>query len=310
MRKQFCILLLVLAGGLLGISRAEAYPSDYTPRFQTQIKKTLEGINQAAKRRVLKFKGMNNSLEKTSRAVGMFWNWQSAGPVSNLLESAQKDYPENFFILFLQALILDAREDPANANRFFAKFLVEGRTYTDFEKAFMTQEDFQALRREIENLLTGRGISLRGHENQIADRVPMQGLENYKRKPAWNDQVLNIIFLAVLVGGGVCLILAAFAGAEFWRPVLRSILGMYLSFWAAYGIWLLDLAFGLPYGVSRFKVIPVFLGATALFLFCHELWTFVQEKSRPLETGFKRCPHCKAVIVALASECFYCKRQL
>ena len=238
----------------------------------------------------------------------MFWNWQSAGPVSSLLDSAQKDYPENYFTLFVEALILDVREDRANANRFFAKFLVEGHTYTDFEKAFIMQGDFKALRREIENLLTGRGISLKGHENQIAYRVPMQGLENYKRRPARNDQVLNIIFLAVLLGGGVCLILMAFAGAEFWKPVLRSVLGMYLSFWVAYGLWLLDLAFGLPYGVSRFKVIPIFLGAAALFLVLRELRTFVREKSRPLETGYKRCPHCKAVIVALATECFYCKK--
>ncbi len=309
-KKRLWILLLILAGGLFPVSSAVAHPSDYTPRFQTQIKKTLEGINQAAKRRLLKFKGMNDSLEKTSRAAGMFWNWQSAGPVSSLLDAAQKDYPENHFTLFVEALILDAREDTANANRFFAKFLVEGRTYTDFEKAFLTHEDFQALRREIENLLTGRGISLRGHEDQIADRVPMQGLENYKRKPSRNDQVLNIIFLAVLLGGGVCLILTAFAGAEFWRPVLRSVLGLYLSFWVAYGIWLLDLAFGLPYGVSRFKVIPVFLGATALFLLLRELWAFVREKSRPLETGFKRCPHCNAVILALSVECVYCKRRL
>src|SRR3989338_1712698 len=243
-RKQFLFFLLILGAGLFPVFRAEAYPADYSPRFQEQIKKTLDGINQTAQRRILKFKGMNDSLEKTSRAARMFRNHESAVPVSSLLQSARKDYPENFFILFLEALILDTRADKTAANRFFTKFLLEGRTYTDFEKAFITRGDFQKLRREIENLLTGRGISLRGHENQIEDRVPMQGLENYRRHPARNDQVLNMIFLAVLLGGGVGLILAAFGGAEFWRPVLRGILGMYLSFWVAYGIWFLDLAFG------------------------------------------------------------------
>ncbi len=310
MTKIKLFLAVMVFSGLLGIARAEAYPVDYSPRFQTQIKKTLDSINQAAAKRSLKLRGMNDSLEKTSRAARMFWNWQSAGPVAALLESAQKDYPENFFTFFLEALILDMREDPRQANRSFVKFLLEGRTYTDFEKAFISQGDFQALRHEIENLLTRRGISLRGHESELEARVPMQGLENYRRHPAPNDQVLNFIFLAVLIGGGAGLILAAFGSAEFWRPGLRSILGMYLSFWIAYGIWLLDLAFGLPYGVSRFKVISVFLGSTALLLGLRELWAFVREKGRPLEKGFKRCPFCKAVIVELATQCFYCKQPL
>ena len=70
----------------------------------------------------------------------------------------------------------------------------------------------------------------------------MPRLEDYGRHPAPNDPALNIAFLAVIFGGAVSLILAAFGGAEFWRPVLRSILGMYLAVWIAYGLWLLDIA--------------------------------------------------------------------
>lgn len=306
-QKPFLWIVGVYLASLLLISGAEAYPPDYGRPFEMQIQKALVGLNQSGGGRVLKLKGMNDSLEKSGRVAGMFLNWQVADPVFLLLESAERDYPENFFTLFLRALIFDLRGDSRNANRFFEEFLLKSHTYTDFEKAFIRQNDFKDLRREVESLLIGRGISLRGQENRIRDRVPMQGLESYRRHPSSWDQSLNIAFLVVIFGGGVGLLLMAFGGAEFWRPGLRSILGIYFAVWIAYGIWLLDLAIGLPYAVSRLKVIPVFLGTTAVILVVRELIEFLQEKARPLEEGMKRCPHCKAVIVRLATECFYCK---
>ena len=291
----FTVFLISFGPGL----RAQAYPSDYGPRFQQQIEKAFSGLDRASGGRRLKLKGMNDSLEKTSRAARMISNWQVADPVLELIQSAKQDYPQNFFTLFLEGLVFDMRGDSSGADRRFEEFLFQGRTHTDFEKTFISQWDFRALRREVENLLAGRGVSLRGQEQQLQDRVPMQGLDTYRRHPARRDEILNIAFLAVIFGGGVCFLFAAFGGAEFWRPGLRSLFGMYLAVWIAYGIWLLDLAFGLPYGVSRFKVIFIFLGATAGLLVLRELAAWVSEKMRPMEKGYKKCP------IAAPSLCFW-----
>lgn len=120
------------------------------------------------------------------------------------------------------------------------------------------------------------------------------------------DQTLSWCFIGVIMIGGLFFILASMSDIVLSAPGYRSLFGMYWAVWAAYGMWYVDVRFGLPFGLSRFHVLPVFLGAVAGTLLFQEiigwLWGFFQ----PLEKGMMRCRHCREVISKLMIQCPYC----
>ena len=138
------------------LARAEEwFPPDYTPRFQDQINKTVAGLQKAASRRSMRLKYLNDSLDRTAEAAERLAKGENSAAFP-LLKSARQSYSENSIALFLEGVALDGRFDSASANQRFKEFLTKGRTYTDFEKAVLSKNDYQNLRKEVENLLAGR----------------------------------------------------------------------------------------------------------------------------------------------------------
>ena len=121
--------------------------------------------------------------------------------------------------------------------------------------------------------------------------LPLKELLSYVLDPAPRDRVMNIAFILVLLLGGAALAVASMVGSDFSKAVPRAFVGMYVSFWIAYGLWFLDLIVGLPWGWSRFYVVPIFLSVALVFFIVYELVAMWNERYRPLEQGYRRCPH-------------------
>jgi len=85
---------------------------------------------------------------------------------------------------------------------------------------------------------------------------------------------------------------------------------LYFCFWIAYAVWILDLAFGLPWGLSRQSAVPALFGVALVLFFTGQAVSRWLEKRAPLDEGYQRCPHCRAVVLKLAAECPACKKPL
>lgn len=121
------------------------------------------------------------------------------------------------------------------------------------------------------------------------------------------DQILGWVFIGTILAGGVLIILATLTDIVFAAPGYRSFLSMYVAVWAGYAIWYLDVRFGLPFGVTRFQILPVFLGGIAALLLFRETMDFLKEYLKPLEKGMIRCPRCREIYSELMIECPECR---
>lgn len=309
-------------------------PQDRDPsaRIGEIIKQAAIKLQESASRRPFKIKVMNDSLEKTAEAMRFLASRPKpqpeaapvihTGPLSpvtlpagaeapkealNLLEEARRIYPENSFAALARAITLNAAGSTAEANQAFEDYLLASRTFTDFDREFLRWNDFHTLRRYAYEILRSRGVDFENRENQIQVRRPYEQLIHYVTHPQPQDRILNLFFIAVLLGGGVLLVLAAMGGMEFYRSLGFCLLAMYLAVWLAYGFWIFDLAFGLPWGLNRYTTSFILLGL-GLIVGAAEMVTSWRDSHRPVEDGYKRCESCGEINVSLSVECFRCKK--
>ncbi|MBI3313459.1 MAG: hypothetical protein HYZ83_04440 [Candidatus Omnitrophica bacterium] len=311
MRRQKLFFFLLLFPLWMGVVQIETAPSyDFGEEFGKIITQASIKLQQVAPKRSFKLKAYNDSLEKTAKAALGMASREKPEVIGALLDEALKDYDKNSFAILLKAILASARQDEQGATRLYEEFLLKSRTFSEFEQAFLKWGEFHFLRRVAYGILSSRGISFAGREQQIRVRTPYEQLAFYGLRPGGWDRFMNIAFLVIILGGAVALVFWALAGAQFWETIPGGILGLYVAVWVSYGTWIFDLAFGLPWGWSRFVVVPVFLGSM-LFIFLasvtREIW---EERLRPLEQGYKRCPYCRAVIEELLIECSVCRRKI
>lgn len=281
---------------------------DYGEQFGKIITRAAIRLQGASPQRPFKLKFMNDSLMHTARAtLGMANHWPPE-EIAKELSEARRAYPENSFALLLAGILANATGAEQKANRFFEDFLLNSRTFSEFEEQFLKWGEFHTLRRIVYEILKSRGIHFEGREEEIRVRIPYEDLIAYAMRPGTWDRTVNILFIFILVGGGVALVVAHMKGVEFHRLVPGGLVGLYLGVWISYGTWIFDLAFGLPWGWSRFVVIPLFLGCLLLLFAIGVGLEIYEERLRPLEHGYQRCPHCRAVIEGLLIECPECRQ--
>ncbi|MBP9865088.1 MAG: hypothetical protein KBC91_01650, partial [Candidatus Omnitrophica bacterium] len=117
------------------------------------------------------------------------------------------------------------------------------------------------------------------------------------------------IFTGCILAGAILFVFCSAAGMEVYRSLGVSLAVLYTAVWLAYGCWIYDRAYGLPWGLDRVKVSAVIFGAAfAMSLF--EIWTAWRYAHPRLEDGYRRCPHCKAIIVELSVECEFCRKKI
>lgn len=306
--SSWILLFLPLWLGVAQIETNENY--DYGEEFGKIITRASIRLQEVAPKRPLKLKALNDSLDKTAKAALGMATKERPEVIEGFLDEAVKTYEQNSFAVLLQAILAGSQQDEQKANQLYEGSLLKSRTFSEFEQLFLKWGEFHFLRRTVYGILISRGISFAGREKEIRVRTPYEQLILYGTKPGGWDRFMNIAFLVIILGGAVGLVFWALAGARFWELVPGGVLGFYVAVWVSYGTWIFDLAFGLPWGWSRFAVVPLFLvSVTVLFLAAagRHLWA---ERLRPLEMGYRRCPHCHTVIEALLIECPFCRRKI
>ncbi|HXV27324.1 MAG TPA: hypothetical protein VD913_00005 [bacterium] len=263
-------------------------------------------LERVAQRRPFRFAAMNDSLTKTSEAIHLMLTSNQTDLTLQWLSGARQDYEDNHFTFLLEAVVANAGGDVSRANSFFERFLLESRTYTDFDASFLEWSEFHQLRRMVYELLKSRGVSFEGREKEIQVIIPFEEFIRYLTHPKGQDVFLSVFFVVFLLGGAVLFVLAGLTSFAFVGHFTGNLPVVYGAAWLAYAFWLLDLALGIPFHGARNVIVPALLGSSLAFLVFSGFLKSWQEQRRPLEEGYRRCPRCKAVILELLIECPEC----
>ncbi len=299
----FSLSLLLTANIQMG-----SEPADYGEIFGNIVAKTGMRLQEAAARRPLKLKSMNDSLADLADASRLMASRGDSGEVLRLLESSRRHQSANSFSWLLEGVWLNAHGRNSEADAAWEKFLVSSRVYSELDKAFIHWDDFHKLRRIAYEMLRSRGVSFEGREKDIQVRVPFAALAKYIRDPAAEDRVMNIVFIAVLFGGLFLFAGVLLTGHSLQTPLFRQLTSLYGVFWFCYGVWFLDLFLELPFGWSRFQLVPGIAGGSLVFVLGQIFLAFMNRRRRIIEDGYKVCPFCRAVITRLHLECPECRR--
>jgi hypothetical protein len=284
----------------------EAGAERYNEAMLRVFQKAHAQLEQTAPKRPFKLTAMNDSLAATYQATRVMIASQDAEAIFKLLKKAQERYAANSFSILLEAMVFEVEGKRDQANQYFEKFLLESRTYTPFDEKILKRYDFYLLRRSIYNLLEARGVTFEGRESEIQNQPSFEALVKYLLEPQKEDTTANLLLLALIFGGGVFLAYAAVTGAALDGHFTSTLPLLYVFIWIAYGFWITDLAFGLPFGWTRRGALIFFLGGGLTFNLAAGFWFDWKEKTRPLGNGMTRCPCCKFVIVSLLVECPKC----
>ena len=298
---------LFLATGLIDIGSQEADFDETLLRILHQAGKRLERV---AERRPFRIAGMNDSLAKMSLALHAMTATRDSATILQWLEKAKKDYADNYFAVLLEAMVFDAQKDTQKANALFEQFLTNSRTYNDFYARFLDWPEFHRLRRMVYELLKSRGVTFEGREKEIQVVVPFEEFIKYISHPGTQDFAMSVIFVVLLIGGVVLFVFAGLSGFVFIGPFSSLLPFLYLTVWLGYAVWLTDLAVGLPFEWSRHTAVPVLFGTSLVFFFISGAAEWWSKRNPPLEEGYRRCPHCKAVILQLSVKCSDCGREI
>lgn len=299
----FSLSLLLTANIQMGSESA-----DYGEVFGKIVVKTGMRLQEAAARRPLKLKAMNDSLADLADASRQMASRGDSGEILRLLKSSRRHQSANSFSWLLEGVWLNAHGRNSEADAAWEKFLIASRVYSELDKAFINWDEFHKLRRIVYEMLRTRGVSFEGREKDIQVRVPFAALAEYIRDPAAEDRTMNIVFIAVLFGGLFFFAGALLTGQSLQTPLFRQLSALYGVFWFCYGIWFLDLFLELPFGWSRFQLVPGIAGASLVLVIGQNILSALNRRRRIIEDGYKVCPFCAAVVPRLHLECPECRR--
>lgn len=300
--------------GFLILANADIYlageQKDYADTFGRILVSAGIRLQEAAQKRPLRLKHLNDSLSATAEAARGMASKRWPSEVEEILRRARQSYDGNSFALLLMAVLRDSEGDTAHANRLFEDFLMQSRTFTDFEKTFLTWDEFHKLRRIVFELLSSRGVEFSGREEQIQVQIPFESLMQYVRDPSREDRFWNLFFIGTIFLGIFLIFGAALMGVDLSSFGARSFIYFYAVTWLCYVLWFLDLAIGLPWGMHRSWVVPALLSVTVILRMAQGSYGYWRRKTEPMVEGYRRCPGCGAVIEKLRLECPKCRKEV
>lgn len=245
-----------------------------------------------------------------SQAIEVMSFSDSASQTLSFLDQAKKEYPANYFVDLFRGIIYEAQSNERESLDNFEIFLIKSRSYSDFERAFISWREFHFLRRIIYEKLTSAGVSFEGREKDIQVRIPFEAFAEYLKNPEKEDQILNGIFVMILVLGIPLLILCHFMEADFSSFWISTFVVLYFTTWVAYIGWMADLLVGLPFLISRWKF-AIFIYVTVFFFhFIKHLTKYFSKRFQPIEEGYRRCPNCSEVVQKILKECPSCRKTI
>jgi len=301
------------------------------------IKEVSAKLGKNAARRTFRFKGMNDSLQFTSDALKLLRQpesqkavpmsvWSSNSPLTailpsagltepqkkvlNLLAKARAAYPKNSFALAVKADVLKAAGETIQSRDTWEEYLSQSQDYSSFDREILSRSQFDSLRRYAEKFLRSQGLDFNEVEHQRLLLLPWyERICHFVIHPASGDQVLNQIFIGAILLGAFLFVVCSATGVEVYRSLGISLAVLYAAVWLSYGCWIYDRAYGLPWGVDRIKMVAAILGIACVMSF-YEIWTAWRYANPRLEEGYRRCPHCKQIIVQLSVECEHCRKKI
>ena len=148
-----------------------------------------------------------------------------------------------------------------------------------------------------------RGIDYSGMFRYLQERLQHSNWSDL-------DVRINVFFTVVLIAGIVFFIYAQISNTEPRGAFSRYRFPLFFATGISYLFWFNDLVFGLPLGLSRYRIVPLLLGAGLAYFLIAGSVTYWQEKNKPIAEGFKKCPKCKAIILKLAVQCSECGKKI
>ena len=129
---------------------------------------------------------------------------------------------------------------------------------------------------------------------------------------AWTDldTAVNIFFVIVLLAGVVFFILTQLMNIELRGSFSRFLFYLYFMIGISYLFWITDLVFGLPFGWSRFRLVPILMGTGFVSFSLAGSVAYWRETKIPIARGFRKCPGCKSIILELSLQCPQCGKKL
>ncbi|MDD5671274.1 MAG: hypothetical protein PHN49_06525 [Candidatus Omnitrophica bacterium] len=228
-----------------------------------------------------------------------------APEVKALLDQAAARYPQNAFVDLWEAQIAADEEHRAQANEKLIAFLKSSAHYTAFEKELLSAEEFEGLRTAVRTLLKSRGVMVSDREAPPSVFKQFGSLSVREK----TDRVVVSVFAVVLFLGAIGLFFAYWNGVSFLKGLPWVCFRIYLCVGVASALWVVDWTSGLPWGLSRFKVVPWFLAGAVCYFMAREIFRFGWERYGPVQKGFARCRHCGHIFPELMLECPECHRK-
>jgi len=310
---------------------------DHDQGLKELIQEVSAKLQKTSVRRPFKFKGMNDSLQLTAEALRILNEsetpknvpasvWSSNSPLTpvkplmglsapqkqalHFLDKARAAYPQNSLAKALKAVVLKAAGETAQSNGAWEEYLSLSQEYSSFDRELLSRGHFNSLRRYAKEVLRSQGLDFNEVEHQRLLRAPFyERLWHFVVHPAREDRLLNRLFIGCILAGAFLFVVCSAAGLEVYRSLGVSLAVLYTAVWLSYGCWIYDRAYGLPWGLSRVKIVAVIAG-TALVMSLYEIWTAWRYAHPRLAEGYRRCPHCKEIIVQLSVECAFCHKKV
>jgi len=335
---SFTFALLALLLFFAGSGYAQSSREDKDQELALMVRQIQRNVLQVAAGRPFRFKAMNESLQLTAQAVQLmsaepeptyreeseavaFFN---AGPLSasstrrrgsektdtiiSLLQQAHKKYPENHISILLQAMVVEVTQGADAANGIFETFLKESRSYSKLDEKILKWQHFQQVRRSVLNLLARRGITFDDRQKEIEITQPFENFYRHITQPDKKDVLLNWLLLGMIIFGGLFLIISSVIEYRLSGPFTRHFGFVYFCVWLAYGVWMIDLFLGLPWGLNRHITAWLILILAGLF-YVQGVITRLWKNAHPhVPEGFRLCPYCKAISPNLSKTCFNCNQ--
>jgi len=226
-------------------------------------------------------------------------------PVKALFDQAAARYPQNAFVDLWEAQIAVDEDHRSQSNQELVAFLKSSARYTAFEKELLSAEEFAGLRTAVRTLLKSRGMMASDWEAPPSVFKQFSSLSAREK----TDRVVVSVFAVVLFLGAIGLFFAYWNGVPFLKGLPWVCFRIYLCVGIASALWIVDWTRGLPWGLSRFKIVPWFLAGAVCYFMAREIFRFGWERYGPVQKGFVRCRHCGQIFPELMLECPECHRK-
>lgn len=313
MRLLFLLLLLITAHPHAAVSEESGARVEIERTFDPGEKDFREELSLVARKaaalgqkRFSKIRNINDSYQLTAKAIKFLSEQGNKAAAIPLLREASEEYDGNRMAYLLLGWIFERAGDRSGAARSYGDFYRYSLTTVPFEKDLIGPSSLRVFCGYVEKRF--REWRLPPPKARVGLDLQMaRSAAILERSPAgrWINLILPIL---VAVSSGLVLLVQI---RHFRVPGAVSYFGIsfYLLLVAGYMLWAAHFFLGLPFFVSLETENALFFGGgTALIALVYAANHFLDSRPGSKDADSKTCPHCRAFILRISTECPVCKR--